>query len=304
MENKSFNIWKDQRGTAAIFVFAVFLLNATMVSAQSLPSVDPDSVDASLISGTPVEEIITAANEGGLSGIQNLNALKPSVEEEVEEVAPREQSVSAPVPSVFSPDSIKNLELQGGLSSSPQIDSENPTVFKLAVKFFERVVFKNDTEFTKRPVFDEGMDVSGVPTFDKDTAGYAIIKKGNQSVAVDFSDSYEAQPIITATLSLQQYDDPAIRAEAEELLLISDVKYIVTKVTKKGFEIMMDRKADSDIPFSWHAFAVEKPRTYKKRGESVKSSVVSGPSGEEGAAESSASSGFIDAENPDQPSSN
>jgi len=57
------------------------------------------------------------------------------------------------------------------------------------------------------------------------------------------------------------------------LLLISDVRYIITNVSKKSFQIMMDRKADSDIPFSWHALAVNDAATAKKQGEKVKSKI-------------------------------
>jgi hypothetical protein len=42
------------------------------------------------------------------------------------------------------------------------------------------------------------------------------------------------------------------------------LKYIITNVTSKGFEIMMDRSADSDIPFSWQAVAVKDPQTFGK----------------------------------------
>ena len=74
-------------------------------------------------------------------------------------------------------------------------------------------------------------------------------------------------------LSLQQYKDPDVRAVAEDLLLISDVKYIITNVSKKGFEIMMDHKADSDIPFSWHALAVNDPSPRRRKGRKLKSKI-------------------------------
>jgi len=161
------------------------------------------------------------------------------------------------------------------LSSDPQINTDTPSTFNLAVKFFEKVVFKKDVEFAGRPIFEDGLDISGKVTFDKDTAGYAIIKEDSQSVMVEFDKGYDSPPIVTATLSLQQYKDSDVRALAENLLFISDVKYIITNVSKKGFEIMMDKKADSDIPFSWHALAVNDPTTSKKKGESLKSKIGS-----------------------------
>jgi hypothetical protein len=255
----------------AILLVPVFGLG--LAFAQTLPSVDARSVEADSTSGMPVQEIISAVNDGGLSTAQNLDELQPILEEQPSETfilpMPTEPNQPDPPPAAFTPDSLKDLEAQGGLSTRAEIDAETPTVFKLAVKFFERVVFRNDVEFVKRPIFDEGFDMSGMPTFDKDTAGYAIIKKGSQSVTVDFEKVYNSPPVVTATLSLEQYDDPEVWAAAADLLLVSDVKYIVSKVSKKGFEILMDRKADSDIPFSWHALSVEKPKTSKKKGDTL-----------------------------------
>ena len=67
---------------------------------------------------------------------------------------------------------------------------------------------------------------------------------------------------MNANLSLGQIDNPEVKAAAEDLLLVSDVKYIITNVTTKGFEIKMDHSADSDIPFSWQAVAVRDPKTF------------------------------------------
>jgi hypothetical protein len=264
-----------------------------LVFAQDLPMVDAGSVNEDAILGTPVEEIISAVDAGGLSANQSLASLKPdSVEQDPEISVSPDQGHSDPNPAVFSPDSLKMLESQGGLSSAPQVNSESPTVFNLAVKFFEKVVFKKDVEFANRPKFDKGLDISGTPTFNEDTAGFAIIKKGNQSVAIDFDQKYDSPPVITATLSLQQYKDPEVRAAAEDLLLVSDVRYIVTNVSKKGFEIMMDGQAFSDIPFSWHALAVNNPKTFKNSGGSSKSGTASGSdSGNTSAAASPSDSG-------------
>jgi hypothetical protein len=264
------------------FLFLIFMA-ASSAGAQELTPVSVNSVGVNETLGTPISEMISAATSGGLSGAQNISALKQDDQKQTVEgtVAgaadpPTDDSqppMQSPQPA-FSSDSLKDLESQGGLSSAPQASSaDTPTVFNLAVKFFEQVVFKKDVEFASRPMFDKGLDISGQPTFDKDTAGYAIIGKGNQSVEVDFDQAYDSPPVVTATLSLQQYKDPDVRAVAEDLLLVSDVKYIITNVSKKSFEIMMDHKADSDIPFSWHALAVNDPVTADKKGEKLKSKI-------------------------------
>ena len=277
-QNKFAEMRKTEKILLAAGMFAL-VLSASLASAQEMIPVVADSVGANATLGTPISEIISAVGSGGLSGAQDLSVLKQDVEGQVlgSSVSPETPLVEPqPVPSsAFSSDSLKNLELKGGLSSDPQISTDTPSVFNLAVKFFEKVVFKKDVEFAGRPIFEDGLDISGKVTFDKDTAGYAIIKKDNQSVMVEFDKGYDSPPIVTATLSLQQYNDSDVRALAENLLFVTDVKYIITNVSKKGFEIMMDKKADSDIPFSWHALAVNDPTTSKKKGETLKSKIGS-----------------------------
>ncbi|MFA6285522.1 MAG: hypothetical protein WC643_03280 [Parcubacteria group bacterium] len=271
----------------AIGIFALFIAAELSVNAQEMIPVVADSVGTDTTLGTPVDEIISAASSGGLSGVQDFSALKPDAKDQSLEnsISSDPENPGAELPaSKFNSDSLKDLELKGGLSSDPQINADTPTIFNLAVKFFEKAVFKKDVEFAGRPIFDDGLDISGKTTFDKDTAGFAIIKEGNQSVMVEFDKGYDSSPIVTASLSLQQYKDSDVRALAENLLFITDVKYIITNVSKKGFEIMMDKKADSEIPFSWHALAVNNPTISKKKGETLKSDIGLEPNSNSSAA--------------------
>jgi hypothetical protein len=268
---------KVNRGLAYTTLCILFFALA-FSSVQAQKEAQPGTVRDILEDQTTdasIEEIISALNAGGLASDQKIPELNTSSQGQtfagsISSNETVEESENPQMPA-FNADSLKELETLGGLSSAPQISSDKPTVFNLAVRFFEKVVFKKDVEFAGRPEFDDGLDISGTPTFDKSTAGYAIIKKGNQSVIIDFDEKYDFTPVVTATLSLQQYEDPDVRTVAEDLLLVSDVKYIVTNVTKKGFEIAMDRAADSDIPFSWHALAVRNPEISNKAGESLKS---------------------------------
>lgn len=268
MTQKITKIDKKIRKICLVLAICFLACGNFSVFAQEIVPVNPSSLGPDMAIGTPVEEIVSAVSSGGLEASGDIEKLQTDIDNQASEISvslPESQTNPQPATN-FNPGTIQSLEEKGGLSSKPEINADAPTVFNLAVKFFERVVFKKDVEFSSRPVFDQGLEISGFPTFDKDTAGYAIIKKGNQSVAVEFENDYDSPPIITATLSLQQYKNSEMRAVAEDLLLVSDVKYIVTNTTKKGFEIMMDRKADSDIPFSWHALAVNKPKIYKKKG--------------------------------------
>jgi hypothetical protein len=273
----------DKKIGQMILISAVclFVFGPASVFAEEMSPLDPSELGQDVAVGTPVEDIISSVSSGGLETNSDIRKIQADINDQAPEIfVSSEESQPIPEPAVgFNPETMQSLEEKGGLSSKPEIDSSTPTAFNLAVKFFERVVFKKDVEFSSRPTFDQGLEISGAPAFDKDTAGYAIIKKGNQSVEIKFENEYDSPPIITATLSLQQYKDAEVRAVAEDLLLVSDVKYIVTNATKKGFEIMMDRKADSDIPFSWHALAVNKPKTYKKKGSTPDSQEFQAASG-------------------------
>lgn len=157
---------------------------------------------------------------------------------------------------------IKELQTQGALSVGGPSEFQGPAMFRAIAEFIEKTVFRGETEFEKTARFQKGMEVSGYMVLDRDSAGYAVIKKGTQSVTINFAKEYGAAPVVNVNLSLQQFDDPEVKAAAEDLLLVSDVKYIITNVTAKGFEIKMDRAADSDIPFSWQAVAVKDPKTF------------------------------------------
>ncbi|MDQ5922737.1 MAG: hypothetical protein QG644_445, partial [Patescibacteria group bacterium] len=89
----------------------------------------------------------------------------------------------------------------------------------------------------------------GTPYFTKDTAGFAVIEQGAKEVSVVFDKPYLAQPIVNATITLED-------AVNEEDVFNNDIRYVVTRKTPEGFTILLNKNATSDIRFSWSAFAV------------------------------------------------
>jgi hypothetical protein len=132
----------------------------------------------------------------------------------------------------------KNLETEGGLVFDQPVEFQGPAVFKNSVELASSVLFNQDT------------------------AGYATIQEGADRVEIKFNQEYAVAPIINASLSLQHVKDKDVREAMEELLMVSDVRYIITNVTEKGFEILINQKALSDIPFSWQAVAVKDARLF------------------------------------------
>jgi hypothetical protein len=127
-----------------------------------------------------------------------------------------------------------NLIIQGGLEVDIIRAKEASTT----------IAMMNDIEFF------------GTPYFTKDTAGFATIYKNATSTEIVFDREYIVDPIVNTTITVG--DDEALG----ESILESNVRFIVTKKTKKGFTIKLASPAKSNIPFSWTAFAVKDAKTF------------------------------------------
>lgn len=147
----------------------------------------------------------------------------------------------------------ESLATVQGLSVEKDAEFNGIAIFKSMVSFIDRVIFKNKVEF------------EGQVTFNKDSAGFAVIKEGTDSVGIEFENEYAFIPVINASLSLQSIENDEVRKASEELLLVSDVKFIITNVTTKGFEIRISQKAISDIPFSWQTIAIRNAKTFESK---------------------------------------
>lgn len=149
------------------------------------------------------------------------------------------------------------------------------TRFEGAVEYVASVVFKSDVEFEKEVVFNS------------DTAGYAVIKKGQRFVDVGFEQEYKNQPVIQVSPSIFKLTETTFKdmiaqdfcTELEGIevcqdklvstILDSDLNYAVQNQTTQGFLIVLDREAPVDMTFSWQAAAIK----------NVKTAVNNGPAG-------------------------
>jgi frataxin-like iron-binding protein CyaY len=112
-----------------------------------------------------------------------------------------------------------------------------------------------------------------VPTFSSNTAGFAVIAEGAQSVTVNFDEAYVKQPIITVSLTNNespllegadkslQNDIQAVEDDFTSSYFESDIKYIVTKKSAHGFTIVLNKHAPRELSFSWVAIAVSGAKT-------------------------------------------
>lgn len=147
--------------------------------------------------------------------------------------------------------------------------------------------FSNTTTFDGGVVFGAPVEFNLPPIFNKDTAGFAIIKEGARKVEVVFNQPYIAQPVTSASISLEDIIVPATEVEPESIQALSDsdaqafldqgISYIITNKTTKGFTIRINKNAPRDIRFSWTAFAVKDPSIF----ESIVDGLIINPPVEE-----------------------
>ena len=98
----------------------------------------------------------------------------------------------------------------------------------------------------------------GRPYFTTDTAGFAVVKGGSKNVRVIFDREYIEQPIINASISLNDSDTNDADVDS---IFNSDIRFIITNKNTKGFTIILNKNAPKDIQFSWIALAVKNAKT-------------------------------------------
>lgn len=122
----------------------------------------------------------------------------------------------------------------------------------------------SDTEFIGRPYFT------------KDTAGFAVVKAGSREVEVTFDREYLEQPIVNTTISFDAASStdstgspqaatstmPVGGNNIEEQIFSNDVRFLVTNKSEKGFTILLNKPAPTDVPFSWTALAVKSAKVF------------------------------------------
>ena len=118
-------------------------------------------------------------------------------------------------------------------------------------------------------------DVSfiGRPYFNADTAGFAKVVQGRQSVDVTFDRDYLEQPVVSASISLNDGDDAAADA-----ILNQDVRFVLARKTLHGFSIRLNRPAPTDILFSWIALAVKNAKLFGEEPAALPVDSPVGPS--------------------------
>lgn len=99
----------------------------------------------------------------------------------------------------------------------------------------------------------------GRPYVTRDTAGFAVIRKGAREVRVIFENEYLEQPVVNTSISLGSGAHLASAA----VIFEGDVRHVITETDAHGFTILLNKPAPDDISFSWIALAVKGARSFE-----------------------------------------
>ena len=110
----------------------------------------------------------------------------------------------------------------------------------------------------------------GRPYFTSDTAGFALIKKGDSEVTISFDREYLEKPIVNASLSSSDgVEATAQSAAAIQVLLGNDIRFLIGNASPTGFTIYLNKPAEEDFSFNWIALAVKGARTSESSGLTI-----------------------------------
>jgi hypothetical protein len=138
--------------------------------------------------------------------------------------------------------------VEGVFNVIDTITSQNLIPTKVA-DFFGQVIFHGDVSFRGRP------------TFNSDTAGFAVVSKGETEINIEFSQEYTDMPVVTVGITLDKVGDEVLQQQLEDEVLNGNLTYVITQRTTKGFVIKLNRPAPDDINFSWIAISVDNVKT-------------------------------------------
>jgi hypothetical protein len=149
------------------------------------------------------------------------------------------------------------LTADGSLNVKGPAEFENKSLFHSLVEFFSDIIIHGNINFLGRP------------TFNRDTAGFAIIKKGERKVEVRFEKEYEQIPVVTANLLWDIPADTASVADQLDGFFLARPNFAIAGITTRGFYIILDEKAVTDLKFSWVALAVADIKTFESTAAST-----------------------------------
>ncbi len=125
-----------------------------------------------------------------------------------------------------------DLAIGNGLTVGGPAEFRGNTVFRKLVTFVEKTIFDNDVTFNGRVAFNN------------DTAGFAVVKTGQNEIRVNFTRPYDSVPVVTLSVKNGQF-----------------VNYAYKDLSASGFTIVVNEPVASNVEFAWTAIVVNGVKT-------------------------------------------
>lgn len=160
-------------------------------------------------------------------------------------------------------DSLGNATFKGTLTADKIKTNQMEVLADGGLKILSDIA-----EFLGHVIFKGNVNFEGETTFkriifaDKDTAGFALIKKDADLVDVTFDKEYASTPLINVNIILTKQPKEDSQLAMEQQLLDSDIRFITSRITTKGFTIKLSKNAPVDVQFSWSALVVKDMKTF------------------------------------------
>lgn len=134
---------------------------------------------------------------------------------------------------------LAQLEAKGGLIVDKDAQFNGKTIFELLATFNGPATFNDNVNVSKQLVLSN------------DAGGTALIKQGQQTVDINFTNPYSQAPIVTASWILPTDSNNQV------IPYTSTYNFYVTKTTVNGFQIVLDKPAEQDLILNWAATAIK-----------------------------------------------
>jgi len=122
-------------------------------------------------------------------------------------------------------------------------------------------------EFSAETIFKGLVSFDITPIFNKDMAGFALVKQGGREVEVSFEQEYAQVPVVTAN-SVWDVDQATLDVMRQlGTYVLPKQDFIIANITIKGFKIILEEPAVTDLKFSWVALGVKDARTVTSDGQ-------------------------------------
>lgn len=215
-----------------------------LVDANGVAQVSFDAAGNAQFAGTVTANKITANQIEGLASF-------------VQDVATQaDTAASSTVPTTNpglsgAPNVIFGSVQAANLTVLAQLEAKGGLIVDKDAQFNGKTIFELLATFNGPATFNDNVNVSKQLVLSNDAGGTALIRQGQQTVEINFTNPYSQAPIVTASWILPTDSNNQV------IPYTSTYNFYVTKTTVNGFQIVLDKPAEQDLSLNWAATAIK-----------------------------------------------